>query len=165
MRVVENTPERLLLQDRAFIAAIGFGSFAILFLVMAWFARVDALGISLGLLLIASMLLLGVAVSYRDNRITFSRAGRVVTIDRRSLIRRSSQTVPLDQVRAAVAQAGGYRTRKGNSVVVHGRRPALQLVRKATEIPLARGYGDAAPTEAVVQAMNEWLAAARGARR
>jgi hypothetical protein len=105
------------------------------------------------------------ATAYRDNRITFSRAGRVVTIDRRSLIRRSSQALPLAQVRAAVAQAGGYRTRKGNSVIVHGRRPALQLVHKATEIRLARGYGDAAPTEAVVQAINEWLAAARGARR
>lgn len=165
MRVIHNTPELLILRDRSVVITVVFGAVAVLFMVMAWFARVNAVGISLGLLLTAAMLLLGVTLSYRDHRIEFSRVARSVTIDRRSLLRRSSETVPLHQIRQAVAQHGGYTTRKGNSAVVHGRRPALELNRKGPAILLARGYGDAEPIEAVVHTLNEWLAAERTARR
>jgi hypothetical protein len=56
MQIIEHTHNRLVLEHRERWGPLVLGAFAVIMGTMAWFARHDAPGIAIGLLLIALML-------------------------------------------------------------------------------------------------------------
>jgi len=130
---------------------------AILMAVMAGFAFRDAPGITLGLLVIALMLAAVALLAFSDESVESSRGSGRVVIRSRHPLRRTPRSIPLRELREAVAQ-----TRPGNASEIgyRGHRATrLVLVRRGSDeaIPLAPRYAAPEDTLVVVQAINDWL--------
>jgi hypothetical protein len=157
MNIRERTSERLILVHRERGVPLGFAAMALLMAVMAGFAFRGTPAISLGLLVIALMLAAVALFTFSDESVEFSRPTGRVVIRSGHPLRRTPKSMPLRELREAVAQ-----TRGGNASEIgykghRATRPVL--VRRGSDkvIPLAPSYADPEDTQVVVQAINDWL--------
>jgi hypothetical protein len=158
MRIIENSPERLLLVSQSVWAPAFFAVFALGMLTMAWFARAHAPVIALGLLGIGAALVLGMLGTWRTETAEFARVTRTATITIRSGFGTKADTVPLAAIRQAVAIRGRRNAHMTGALANTDGRPSLELRRSAPTVPLTKAYlGQPAATE-IVDAVNAWLA-------
>jgi len=157
MKIRERTSAHLVLVHRARWVALGFAVMALLMAVMAGFAFRSAPAISLGLLVIALMLAAVALFTFSDETVEFSRSAGRVVIRSRHPLRRTPKSIPLRELREAVAQTRpgvaseyGY---KGHRAT----RPVLVRRGSAKPVPLAPFYADPEDTLVIVRAINDWL--------
>jgi hypothetical protein len=158
VKIVENTPERLVLRHRRVIRPWVTGAFILLFLVMAWFSYFDVPGIGYGLLLIAALLTLGLMVfDLARSEAVFSRRTGTVTI-RHSIPGRSRfETVKLGSIRRAFAGVAGSNPMQSGTVMSGGQKTPMLDLRQGKPVPLSAIGNFAASQEAAVKAVNGWL--------
>jgi hypothetical protein len=157
MRILVNTPDQLLLSDQSFGAPIFFGVFTLLFAAMAWFARTNAPGIALGMLLIGAMLAFGVVVSLGHSTADFSRTAGQVTIRTSGPFGRAPETIRLGVIREAYAQFGGKGTVGSGLPSKGGFRPSVLLRTAERSVPLSLSHGKRSSADETVRIVNEWL--------
>jgi hypothetical protein len=157
MRALVNTPDQLLLSDQSLGAPIFFGVLAILFTLMAWFARTNAPGISLGMLLIVALLVLGVVASLGHSTADFSRSAGQVTIRTSGPFGRPAETIRLGVIREAYAHFGGKGTTGSGLPSRGGYRPSLLLRTAERSLPLSLSHGKRSSADETVRIVNEWL--------
>lgn len=155
MRIVEDSPDRLVLAHQPVWQALGSAlalAVALAAALTTWSAG-DELAPFLGAIglagLVAALFLL------QRTTATLDRPRRQVTIHRRAVLRRTVTETPLAAVRRAEIQSRvpwfNRRLRK-----VH--RPALELT-DGNRVPLTRHYSEGPGPGRAVQAINRWLGA------
>jgi hypothetical protein len=173
MKIVENTPDRLTLEDFPWELAAWFAPpLAITGALGFWLMRhhlgagalVTAIAFGFGLLL---------TVPVRLSRFAFSRASQTVEITTASAWSRRVRPIPLADVAAAEVETSSFVSRDHRTRVrlEDGRivenpdsfRPILRLFTDHEKVPLHLAYtrADDREARALVEAMNAWLAAAR----
>jgi hypothetical protein len=158
MQIVENTPETLVLRHRRRVRPWITGVFALLFLVMGWFAYSDAPGITYGFILIAAMLILALFVlDLPQSHVVFSRRAGTVTIRHSVLGRGKTQTIRLGSIRKAFASISGSNPMQSGSTMSGGQKcPTLEL-NQGKPVPLSVIANFSASQDRAVQAVNDWL--------
>lgn len=158
MRIVENTPERLVLRHRRVVRPWITGAFILLFLVMAWFSYFDAPGIAYGMVCIAALLTLGLVVfDLARSEAVFSRRTGTVTIRHGIPGWTRSETVRLGSIRRAYAAVAGSNPMQSGTVMSGGQKTPTLDLRQGAPVPLSAIGTFAASQEAAVQAVNDWL--------
>lgn len=171
MNVIRDTPDELVLESRPWGAGIvvillTLGVMGAGLAVFLNGSRVSGLVI----LLFGGMLSLSAFWAFvRLEEVRLSRPDAIVQFRTRTIGGRQEDSVPLSDVRAAILQVRTRqernRTRKGRGTTtrrVRMFRPALQITGpNPADRPLTEVYtGDEAVHQAVVQAVNGWLAQA-----
>jgi hypothetical protein len=158
MQIVQNTPETLILRHRRVIRPWFTGFFALLFLVMAWFAYADAPGITYGFILIAAMLTLALFVfDLPVSTAVFSRREGTVTVSHRIFGRGNAQVIRLGSVRRAFAAISGANPMQSGTTMSGGQKcPTLEL-RQGKPVPLSAIADFSKSQDLAVQAINDWL--------
>lgn len=155
MKVVLNTPDRLILRSRPVRLAAIFGGgtaiFAAVVLVKALAGNSDeAERAALPMVLLAAAFV----VFVRETIATFDRAAGEVVIARRSVFGRSGTRLPLTDIRQARAEADPdkERTRSGRPL-----QRAVLVLTDGKVVPLTGAYSADPGTEEAVKAMKAWL--------
>jgi len=159
MRIVEETPDRLVLEDRPVLFALGYALAVLAMFAVALFAAQNGDLLEARALGVAGLLALIVALAIvRRTVVSLDGRQRQVTIRRSGVLRRTVAEVPLATVRGAEIQSRrplfAKRLRK-----VH--RPALTLTdgNQHVLVPL---YASGPGAGRAVQAIRRWLEAHRG---
>jgi hypothetical protein len=137
--------------------ALIVGAFAILMALMAWFARLNAPAISLGLLVIALMLAAVALGTFSYETVELTRVERQVVIRSLHPLRRTPTTVPLHEIREAVAESRGGTNSELGYKGHRATRPALARRGNAPLVPLAPIHANPEDTIVLVKTINEWL--------
>jgi hypothetical protein len=171
VKVIENTPDRLVLEDFPWpLAAWLSPPLLMVGATGVWLTRYH---LPMGAILIGMALLFGLllTIPVRLSRFVFSRGHAAVEITTASLWSRRARTIPLAEVAAAEVQrqrgrrrAGVTRVRLKDGRVVTNPddfRPILRLRETNEKVPLHLAFTQADDSEAraLVEAMNAWLAA------
>jgi hypothetical protein len=158
VKIVENTPERLVLQHRSVIRPYITGFFILLFLVMAFFAYSDAPGITYGFILIAAMLTLALVVfDLARSRAEFSRRTGTVTIRHDGLRRGQPQVIQLGSIDHAFASISGTNSQVSGTTMNGGQKCPSLALRRGKSVRLSQIATHSKTNDLAVAAINAWL--------
>lgn len=158
MQLVSNTPETLILRHRRLIRPWFVGFFALLFLVMAYFAYEDAPGITYGFVLIAAMLVFGLVVfDLQQSHVAFSRREGTVTIRQGILGRGKPQVIKLGAIREAFVSVAGTNAQETGTMKNGGQKCPALAMRHGKSVPLSPIANFSPSHDTAVQAINDWL--------
>lgn len=159
MRIIQNTPETLILQHRRLIRPWFVGFFALLFLVMAYFAYKDAPGITYGFILIAAMLIFALVVfDLQQSHVVFSRREGTVTIRQGILGRGKPQVIKLSAIREAFASVAGSNSQVTGTMMAGGQKCPTLAMRQGKPVPLSPIANFNKSQDIAVKTINDWLA-------
>jgi hypothetical protein len=156
MKVLQDTPDRLVIEDRPVLLA---GMLLGAILVTACLATgmlVEGSPAGLGVALVSAAFGLAFAVFVERVRVTFDRASGRITVTTASVRRRRTETLPLDIVRQAATQSRRSRSRPGARAATMS-RPVLHLAEQPEPRPLMQVYTAGSGAAEAVAAINRWL--------
>jgi len=158
MKLVRNTPETLIFQHRRMVRPWFVGFFALLFLVMAYFAYEDAPGITYGLVLIAALLIFGLVVfDLQQSHVVFSRRAGTVTIRHGILGRGKPQVIKLGAIREAFVSIAGTNAQVTGTMMDGGQKCPTLAMRHGKSVPLSPIANFNKSHDVAVQVINDWL--------
>lgn len=160
MKIVDNSPDRLTLEDRPWILG-GILVVVILFFVFLALAMVgENLWMGFGMGVGAAMFGLAFVIFVRRVIVIFDRPAQAVVIRTVSLLGQKERTLPLVDLRGAIVEttisrrspsSGGGRQRSTSQT----HRPSLQT--SAGVVPLSEIYVGGGSAAAAVAVINAWL--------
>jgi hypothetical protein len=169
MKVVLDTPDRLVLRDLQIGAGLAIGAVTALPALMAWgYFRNGILSGGIVLSGISLLLLLGCfAVFVRPLFVTFDRPGNTIEVVERSLYRKKRQAHVLRQFRGASVEAKVIRRKPGEMKQYRGRKPppeprvhrAVLVHQNGHHVPLSEIYGSEKAAGTAAAAINGWIGA------
>lgn len=159
MKLIQETPSRLMLEARPWVlgSALIIGIVAFLALALALWSVTAWLTLGLGLA--AILLAVCFVVFVQRVIVIFDRPAAAVVIRTRSLMGQEEQTLALSDVTGA-----GVETSRSTSTSTDGRRSTsvthrTVLATRSGPLPLTSIYTSGSGAETIAQAINRWLAA------
>jgi hypothetical protein len=164
MKIIEDTPDRLTLEDRPWILGVILAVVILIFVLIALLTVAENIWLGLGMGLGALMFGLAFVAFVRRVIVIFDRGAGAVVIRSVSLLGQKEQTLALPDLRGAIVEtivshstrsSGGGRKRSTSQT----HRPSLQTAQGV--VPLTEIYSGGAGAAAAVAAINEWLGGIR----
>jgi hypothetical protein len=161
MKIIAESPDRLMLEDRPWILGGILVGVILFFVLIALLTAQGNLWLGLGMGLGAAMFGLAFVVFVRRVIVIFDRGARAVVIRSVSLLGQSEQTLALAHLRGAVVETSISRSSGGGrrSGTSKTHRPALQTPDGL--VPLTQIYSGGPGAERAAAAINAWLGGAR----
>ncbi|QYK42642.1 MAG: hypothetical protein KF887_05910 [Paracoccaceae bacterium] len=158
MRVRQDTPERLVLEDRPWVMGIAMAGGVLIFVAVAITTLAEAPWLAVGMLGGAALFGGIGAVLIRRSIAIFDRAAGAMVWREVRIGATREETVALRDIRAAVVQTGST----GGSGATT-RRCALRVDGRAEVLPLTVVYSSGSGAVQAAEAVNRWLAGNRPA--
>jgi hypothetical protein len=160
MRIVQDTPDRLVIEDKPVILGATLVFFIVLLLGFALVALTTAPWVAFGAVIGAALLGVCLAVFLRRVFVAFDRHAGAVVIRTATLFRQSDRQLSLTDITGAEVETTtsiddhNSTTRR---TLLH--RPALRLKDGSPNLALTEIYAGGKSADKVVTAVNDWLSA------
>lgn len=154
MQIVENTPDRLILQDRPLVLGIILILVILLMVFLGLAMLADAPGMAAMLLLGAALFGLAFSVFVRRTRAIFDRPTGLFMLQDTTVWGTQETTHPLAHLARANLQSTTSRSSKGRTTMLY--RPVLILT-EGEPLPLHQVYVGGRGSARTVQALTDWL--------
>lgn len=160
MKVVENTPDLLIVEDTPWLTASLFAFFTILMSGIALFALPDGdLGVALFAVAVAAGLFLLLNLVIERTRVFFDGRRNRVSVRRQSAKDTRTMTYGLDHLAGSEVEALTIRGVKVHRVVLQ-----FNGGPEAEPVPISKTYSNSSQHDIVSEIINAWLQARQSAR-
>ncbi len=160
MEVVRNTPEKLIIGDSPWATAIGLIVFVVILFGAGLMLWQNAAWLSVLFFLIGVVVgFIGFVIFVNRVQVIFLRPENRLLIRRRSIFGKSATEHDLSQLTGAVAEEFISNSLRGRKLY----RPTLVFQRNGEEvrIPVVEVYSNERGVQVLVDAINEWIPAAK----
>jgi hypothetical protein len=154
MQIVEDTPDRLTMEDRPWVLGAGLAIAILLMVVIALQTVAENIWLGLGMTLVAALFGVAFVAFVRRVIVIFDRKAAAVVIRTKSLLGQTEATYALADVRGAGIDTSVNRsTSQGTGSTTH--RTVLQM--PAGDVPLTEVYSGGDNAARMAEAVNRWL--------
>ncbi len=159
MQVIEDTPARLVLEEKPWLIGTLLALGIVVFLALALFLFHESGWLALGFGLATALLALCFVVFVQRVIVIFDRAAGALVIRTRNLMGQRERTLPLAEVTRAEVETSRSTSTSNDGSRTTSITHRTVLSTKTGPVPLTNVYSSGSSAEVNVAAINRWLAA------